>query len=166
MAAGMDDYLSKPIMPDVLFGMLDKWLSNNTNQLEIITTNVTSNDLTDKSTCDTLPYDINALLARCAGKHTLAKKLLDTFCSRTPDELTEMEQILNSGNMAELALMAHKLKGAAATISAEPLRAETAKLEQLAKETNLADAATNMERVKQEYLRLKTYLADEIEAAA
>lgn len=166
IAAGMDDYLPKPIMPDVLFGMLDKWLSSDSNQADNIPTDIPNNDLSDKSTCDTLPYDIDALLARCAGKSSLAKKLLDTFCSRTPDELAEMEQILDSGNLDELASMAHRLKGASATISAEPLRSEAAKLELLAKATNLADARLSMERVKQEYLQLIIYRTDEKEAAA
>ncbi len=166
IASGMDDYLSKPIMPDVLFGMLDKWLSDNSSKVEVNIVNIPGSDLSDKSTCGTLPYNINALLARCAGKSSLAEKLLNTFCSRTPDELAEMEKVLASGNLVELALMAHKLKGASATISAEPLRKEAARLEQLAKERNLADAELCMERVIQEYLQLKTYLADEIEPAA
>jgi len=166
LAAGMDDYLTKPIMPDVLFKMLDKWLSNDLKQTHISSTNTSSSEQPSVAVPDGPPIDITALLARCAGKNSLAKKLLDSFCVRTPDELEQMENVLASGSLVELASLAHRLKGASATISAEPLRTAAAELERTAKETNLAEAARIMERIKQEYARLIIHLKDEMETAA
>lgn len=166
LASGMDDYLSKPIMPDTLFAMLDKWLPNGLKQPDSTITNAYHLEPTSSCVSDQLPFDINKLLARCAGKRTLAMKLLNSFCSRTSDELAELEQALAAGDAVELASMAHRFKGASATISAEPLRAESAELERLAKETNLSDAARSVEKVKQEFMRLKAYLEDDMESAA
>ena len=191
LAAGMDDYLAKPIMPDTLFAMLDKWLPDTSGRTEAAPAPTAlaepsaleqraepaaepveepaaqgpEHSSTEDAT-DGLPLDLDGLLARCGGSKLLAMKLLDKFCTRTPDELVELEETLTAGDAAELASLAHRLKGASATLSAESLRAEAADLERLAKEQNLPDAAQCVEGVKREFARLKDYLTNEMDAAA
>ena len=166
IAAGMNDYLTKPIMPDVLFAMLDKWLPNTSEQIVAQPVTTSLIEPSAPNAADGSPISIDGLLARCGGKKSLAMKLLSTFCTRTPNELTELEQTLKAGTAAELASQAHRLKGAAATLSAEPLRTEAAELERLAKEDNLSDAAQCMGRIKLEFTRLKDYLTEETKTAA
>ncbi len=170
LAAGMDDYLSKPIMPDILFAMLDKWVSDTSEHTEVVPVEEPTPQVAEetpvKRANDGLPLDINGLLERCGGSRDLAMKLLDKFCTRTPDELLEMESALAAGNAEALASLAHRLKGASAMLSAEPLRAEATELERLAQCQNLLDAAQCMEQANMEFARLKDYLNNEMDLAA
>ncbi len=119
-----------------------------------------------QTTADALPVDLDALLTRCGGNEALASKLVAKFCARLESELTELIKAFTAGDAVELASLAHRLKGAAATLSAEPLRALVSDLEQLAKQEKLSNAAQFVENIKREAARLKDYVTYELKAAA
>ena len=77
-------------------------------------------------------------------------RMISKFRARVMDDLTEMEKTVDAGNAETLAKQSHRLKGAAANLSAERLRSEAAALESFAKADDLAGFAACLTKVQRE----------------
>ena len=75
--------------------------------------------------------------------------ILQKFAGRADDLMAGLERAVASANMPELAAQAHTLKGVAANLSAEALRARAAELERAAK-CSIEEAANVVEAVRAE----------------
>lgn len=67
------------------------------------------------------PYDMEQLVRRCMGKIELAERLLKSFESRFPEDLSKIEDSLREYDSKAASRMVHQLKGAAANVSAPDL---------------------------------------------
>jgi HPt (histidine-containing phosphotransfer) domain-containing protein len=77
--------------------------------------------------------DIGTLEHRCMGQQTIVLRVLGRFRDTMPPQVLEMRRMVHDGNLSPLADMAHGIKGAAASIAAERLRAAAEELETRAK---------------------------------
>jgi len=75
------------------------------------------------------PYDMEQLVRRCMGRIELAERLLKSFESRFPEDLTKIEDSLRALDTPAASRMVHQLKGAAANVSAPDLYSMLARLE-------------------------------------
>jgi signal transduction histidine kinase/DNA-binding response OmpR family regulator/HPt (histidine-containing phosphotransfer) domain-containing protein len=138
LEAGMDDYLTKPLDPDELAKALVHWLPSPTAVA------APSSAVSAQITGTGLPpagIDFTSLLHRCMGKQDLARRLIQKFLVQATADVQEMEAALREQDAARLRLVAHRLKGSAANLSAEALRECASRLEVLGREGNLAPAA-------------------------
>ncbi len=149
LAAGMDDYLSKPIEPDRLIQMVEKWARAGETPAA-----ATPQESAAPPSETSAPFDYEALLARCAENASLAREIVTKFITRTPQELRELEEALEKGDADAVSAHAHRLKGAAATLSAEPLRAAAAALESLGKSGQMAGGPEQFARLRQAFAHL------------
>jgi HPt (histidine-containing phosphotransfer) domain-containing protein len=94
--------------------------------------------------------DRQSLLNRCLGKQELADKLLAKLHARLGTDLNEIKAAVDVGDSEKLARCAHRLKGATANLSAEPLRAVSADLEALGRSGDIATARDTLARLKYE----------------
>jgi len=78
------------------------------------------------------PIDADALLRRCMGKAATFRRALEQFGGVSRELLDRIRQALEAGQTEQAAEHAHSLKGAAATISADPLSAAARTVERLA----------------------------------
>ena len=123
--AGMDDYVSKPISEARLREAMDRVLAS-------AAPGCLAPDGADPSEPDRESViDYPALLHRCMGKASTLKRVLGRFEPVASDLFEQIEQALAASRTEEAASLAHSLKGAAATISAEPLRAAAERMERL-----------------------------------
>lgn len=67
------------------------------------------------------PLDLQQLQRRCMGRIELVDRLLASFEKRFPVELLEIEESLTAQDEPRLLMLVHRLKGAAANISAPVL---------------------------------------------
>jgi HPt (histidine-containing phosphotransfer) domain-containing protein len=100
-----------------------------------------------------MPFDLASLLHRCLGDRVFCRMIMQKFADRGGDLITAMERAANSGNAAELAAQAHSIKGVAANLSAEDLRARAGDLERTARSGKLDLSGPLVERVAQEIAR-------------
>ena len=118
LAAGMNDYLTKPINPDLL------------KQALIGVVPRRSPLILDK---EAPLFDEAALLARTSGDAAFARELIVLFLRSAIATRSSIERALDSGEDAEVVRrLAHALKGSAAAASAPALAAGAANLESAA----------------------------------
>ncbi len=113
LKAGMDDYLSKPIKPDKLLGMLTEWTNTpiNNKSTETDTAIVeTSSDI----------MDWERLHMFTDGDPDMEKELIDMFFLYSQESLAALKDHENGSNQ-DWEKAAHKLKGSAANLGAQAL---------------------------------------------
>ncbi len=161
LAAGMDDYLSKPLDPDKIISVIQKWLPRSTLTKEDVMKEeqVPSADNTESATAISKdPLDINKLLGQWNGKSKFVAKILQTFEQEAGSDIGSFEGAFALGDPAQVASVAHRLKGAAATIGAEAIRAEAAKLESMGRSGDLSQAQECVSRLRSEFERYRSFM--------
>jgi two-component system sensor histidine kinase/response regulator len=141
LEAGMNDHLSKPIDPDLLFAALKKWAPARAPVL-----------------------DREAGLKRVRGKETLYQDLLAKFVEGQSGSLDSLKAALASGDRAEALRTAHTVKGVAATLGAMPLSAAAVAVEATLKGTSDPEPA-QLEAFRTELEALLTVLRKELKTS-
>jgi signal transduction histidine kinase/DNA-binding response OmpR family regulator len=108
LAAGMDDYLAKPVRMDEVRKALDAALG---------------------AGADAAAYDHAAALAKLDGDEAFLGELAEVFVQDCPGWLAGIETALAAGDVAEARQRAHTLKGAAYHFAAAPTIAAARALE-------------------------------------
>jgi len=79
------------------------------------------------------PLNTEELLGRCLGKVELAQRVLDRFQKQLADDIPRLAHAVEKCEGAVIATVAHRIKGAAANVSAYGLRERAAALEDTAR---------------------------------
>lgn len=135
IAAGMDDYVSKPIQSTVL----DAALANAIGQTDAALPE-TGADTMSKSAA---PFDRNALIESLGGDLELYGEIVRLFLSHYPSELDTLQRDLDSGDAEKLHRTAHSLKGAISNFSA-PRATAAARTLEMAVKNGMADNAAEL----------------------
>lgn len=142
LSAGMDDFLSKPIIRPELAKVLARWLGDH-NAYEIIAD--TRSLMTDNAI--SICWDGAAALKRLDNDQALLNDMIDLFFTETPAKLLELEEALTREDLAALADTAHAFKGMAGHFCAEPLYTAAANLEHSARHGEASDFQQMTRRV-------------------
>ena len=153
LAAGMNDYITKPIQPKELTGTLQRW-----------TGVVTAPENTEAAKPKTAPLaaalppiDVEAALPRFGDDRAFFLELLAEFLLRLPDDFQQLEQAVRLQDISGLAKLAHTLKGAATSFCANPLSALALELEALARSEDLTSAPALLAQAQVEFERLQVF---------
>jgi signal transduction histidine kinase/ligand-binding sensor domain-containing protein/DNA-binding response OmpR family regulator len=114
ISLGMNDYVSKPIEPEVLYEVLAKWTGKRSHaaQARPEPAQVQGN----------MPgIDREAALARLGGNVELFNRLLAIFAEDFSSSQQEIRAQLADGSIDSAALQVHKIRGAAGNLSAKRL---------------------------------------------
>ncbi len=142
LAAGMNDYVSKPIDPEQLFSVLGKWIQPENSGGAALLPNEKKEGHEEIYLPEDLPeFDISMGLKRLAGNKRLYLSLLRKFKDRykTVDQL--IRAAFKPSDKAACLNTLHTLKGLAGNLGAERLAKSAATLEASIK----ADESQNME---------------------
>ena len=120
--AGMNDYISKPIDPQVLFTTLSRWLP---------IPQPPAAAAPDPSFPPILRVDTERAVGRVAGNAALYRKLLLDLTIQQQQKTRELEEAMASGDMVMLGYLAHALKGVAGNLGLESVWGFSAELESL-----------------------------------
>jgi HPt (histidine-containing phosphotransfer) domain-containing protein len=122
-AAGMDDYLSKPIDRAKLDASLERLLPSAISAL------AAPAETPQSSQPPHNPVDWEALLHSIDGDKGFARDLADAFIGTVDREVTAIISALGSGDATAVRNSAHTLKGASANLRASAAAAAAARLE-------------------------------------
>lgn len=143
LEAGMDDYLTKPLEPGDLAKTLALWMPTQPTAPSAPARPVATaapQTPTPQAPAASPGIDVPSLLHRCMGKQDLARRLVQKFLTQAGADVQEMEAALKEQDAVRLRLVAHRLKGSAANVSAEAVRESASQLEVLGRDGNLEPA--------------------------
>ena len=143
--AGMNDYITKPINPELLYNCLSKWIKPG-NRITPITKVIEGLDKVDKE--GEMPrhlsgIDVEAGLQRLSGNHQLFKKLLQELARDYGDSAAKIRDALASGSCTQdfesARHLVHTVKGMSGNLSANKLQEAAYDLEKGIKQGHQQD---------------------------
>jgi len=178
IAAGMDDYLSKPYRSGELFAILERWLvpapspekgvekdrdeGLNRGPLPEERRPASHPVVTGRASLDTKTLDIIRTLDK-TGTDQILKEVVRLFCNDVPVHLSKMHTAADAGDMETLQRSAHTLKSASANLGAFLLSDLCRDLERQSRLNQSEQAVSLVAGIEAEYGRVRPMLEVEIE---
>jgi PAS domain S-box-containing protein len=161
LAAGMDDYISKPVRIEELVTVLRRCqpLADGTREAQPAGGDQPSTSNGHPSAIDTA---VLKELQEAVGGEKLMNDLLAIFLENASKLVSELEQAIAQGDAEKLMRAAHSLRGSSATLGASSLATLCQKLETMGRERQLEGAAAQMAQLETEYARVKAALTTRI----
>jgi CheY-like chemotaxis protein/HPt (histidine-containing phosphotransfer) domain-containing protein len=155
LAAGMNDYVSKPVTPQALAAVLAKWLPEAVRKKPTIRELKKPSDNDGDDIQSALIWNKTDMLDRLMGDMTLAKKIIEGFLDDIPVRIREMSILLRNDDAESVESHAHTIKGAAAYVGGEKMSHLAEKMEQWSNKGKLAMVDAHIEELKIYYEELK-----------
>jgi two-component system sensor histidine kinase/response regulator len=152
IAAKMDDYLTKPIDPDSLKATLLKWLDP---ARPIAKADAPPGNLSPP--VDSI-FDEKQLVARLSGDRRLAREIVAGFVGDVPPQLRKLAHQIERGDAIQAKLLAHTLKGAASTVSANGLCDSAKEMQRVLADGNFARAQQLLDHMEEQFEQFKKTL--------
>jgi CheY-like chemotaxis protein len=146
LAAGMDDYLSKPIDPTALFAMVEEEAPAPI-QLELVAPDGLRTAV-----------DMDAVMRRLSGDRDLFNEVAQLFLEDCPRRLEIIDSAVASADLGQIRFAAHALKGAAGNLSAAGLVAAATSLEACGSDGRIQEAGAAAGQVAIEARRVMAFL--------
>jgi len=124
LAAGMNDYITKPINEELLISVLDSWIQKTAAPVIAPAT--------------PLPlYSLDGLRVISKGREDFVTKMIEMFCGQMPDSLNQLNQAQREGDLEQVSKLAHKLKSTIDHLAILPLQRTIREIE-AANEANVS----------------------------
>jgi signal transduction histidine kinase/DNA-binding response OmpR family regulator len=170
LAAGMDDYISKPLVPDKLIAILESHLAHlRTTPAggDDAATNAHSNTMpanatparTDEPPYETeaLPANLDVLLKQCGGDQAFMNTLIAGFIRQARSDLSRLGDCFRANDHDEAARLTHGLKGGAAYLTAARFQRVVTETEALVAAGDMRRAESLLAQLHQELDRYETW---------
>jgi len=147
LEAGMDDFISKPVAPQILADTIENWVRAPSRARRAVPTEAPAPQ------GEPAVFDHQGLFNSVLGDQDLYNELLGVFKEELPIMLNALEKAVQRGDMEQIRLSAHTLKGAAGNIGSPALLTSALEIEQLAVDAvpeRTAAVAAVMERLRQQ----------------
>ncbi|MBL8881760.1 MAG: response regulator [Hyphomicrobium sp.] len=157
LAAGMDDYISKPYSEETLVNTLSRWLPVRPKtklQDERPATDETAAASALAPASEEPVIDEGMIAALKAGRPDLLARLIKTFLAYAPDALAGLEQARDAADLSRLSMLAHALKSSSANLGAVKLASLCRELEQRALAGSQAEAIALVAEIKAAFGRV------------
>jgi len=161
LAAGMDDYISKPIKPEILAEMLAKWIEARpaVDKIAPVGIETAPESPSEKSDAD-IPVDLEHFNFMFEDSEPdEIKELMELFDEQALLSIKELETYCLDGEQEDWKKAAHKLKGSAANLGAIHLAKACEDAEQ-SLGTSAEEKKTILQTVTAEFKRLQSYIAE------
>jgi CheY-like chemotaxis protein/HPt (histidine-containing phosphotransfer) domain-containing protein len=181
LAAGMDDYLSKPFKKEALRVVLERWLKREQHTdgavvreteepsqavrrspplLRVVGRDELANAPVEQSLIDQKALD-NIRKLQKPNAPSILDKIINLYFKDTPQQILLMRASLAAGDSDALMRAAHSLKSNSANLGALQLAKWCKEMEAQAGAAHLENAEQSITRIELEYARVRAALADQ-----
>ncbi|MCC6729261.1 MAG: PAS domain S-box protein [Chthonomonadales bacterium] len=155
LAAGMDDYVGKPLSAVTLQGVLARWAPA-----------ARSPDPPHARAARTPALDLARLDEACGGDSAFAREVIAQFAATAEDLVERACRAVEEADARAVAELAHMLKGASRTVGATALGEVAAGLEEAGRAGDLRAARSGAGALRGAWSALSSHLAAHTEKAA
>lgn len=160
LAAGMDDYVSKPIETAELLSVIERW----TGQLPSLPADKKTKKEAQpvpalaEEQGESVPVDVGKAMPRFDNDFDFFSEMLAEFVQQLEKRQQQLQEALDQGDAETMARLSHNIKGIAANFSAEGLFGVARELEQKAKKGDLSRAPDLLKQLAAEVQRLRLFM--------
>jgi HPt (histidine-containing phosphotransfer) domain-containing protein len=160
----MNDYVSKPIGPQALAEALDKWLPEEKGEQLTAQNDQRDTGTTNASIIESQApiFDKAAMTARLMEDEELVQTVAKGFLEDIPRQIEALRGYLAAGDGPGAERQAHTIRGAAANVGGEAVRAVAFEMEKAAKENNLDLARGHTDELETQFDRLKRAMIENL----
>jgi CheY-like chemotaxis protein/HPt (histidine-containing phosphotransfer) domain-containing protein len=164
VAAGMDDYVPKPVRPETLQQMIERHGPTVSAPAAAPAPATTGPNLTllpsspAPPVVEQLPVDMARLIDFAGGNQDSYNELVALYFKQTFEQLAQIRMAISNGDAAGAARLAHSAAGASATCGMVAMVPLLRRIEHLGQDGKLANVAALLADADREFERLKTYL--------
>ena len=151
MAAGMNDFVSKPVSKRLLRDALKKWLRS----ADAKATVPEQLPLPRAGQSEAMVFDRAGVLLRLEGDDELTQILFEAFLEDIPVQIQALKDLVKSGDTAGSARQAHSIRGASASVGGECLRNLAFEMEKAADAGDLYFVVSRMTDLEFQFGRLQ-----------
>jgi PAS domain S-box-containing protein len=162
LEAGMNDFISKPITPDVLIRVLEEWLPKNNILRDAIIKPIGNNGENSIEEKTSIIFDYTGMMKRLMDDEELAEEIISAFIKDIPEQIEILRSYLEKGDAEGAKCRAHAMKGASANVGGDAFRAVALKIEKAVSKGDIQDAETHVEDLNMEFNRLKEVINNSV----
>jgi len=168
LAAGMDDFLSKPVRVVHLEGVLTQWLTGSTTATAGATTNLVATSLEDprrdRSTAPSV--DLEIFMEVAGNDKPRLRDLADRYVRQTSEQLVKLRDAIATGAAPDIKRIAHSAAGSSAMCGMKPLVELLRELERMGQTGQLADTPRVYSQITEEFAKIECFLRDHVQTEA
>ncbi len=159
LEAGMDDHISKPVKPEKLDSVLQRWLRRPAPEP------LTSRSESPPTLDAPVDYSVLAGLSKLQkeGEPDILDRLTDMFLEEAPPRLAAIREAMERGDSQMLEEAAHALHGSCANLGAQGMEEICAGLEKLGRSQDLRETSDLLTRLEVEFERFTAVLEAELQ---
>ncbi len=146
LAAGTDDYLTKPIRTADLFAAVERLRNTKTNAIPEVTA------ITNAPVINA--FDVDVALKHVEGDRDLLDEIIRIFADQCPKTMYEIQNAIRAVDLPVLERAAHSLKGSASNLCAIGVTQSAAALEESARSGNSSHSREQFEALESEVDKL------------
>jgi CheY-like chemotaxis protein len=159
IASGMDDYLAKPVRPEDMRGIVERWASAAQTHTPTTAQTETATEMVDSDfESQTPPVDMERLLDFSDGSADNLRELITLYVKQTAEQLEQLSAAAEAGSAPEVRRLAHSCAGASSTCGMLRIVPLLRELERQGEEKELRNAVELCRQSRREFDCIREFL--------